>query len=162
MGPPVDETLEKWLWIDRRAASDDGEGCVLWPWGTIGAGYGTIRAYRRMTLVTHLVLELSGSRRPPEPNGDALHSCDTPLCCNRRHLSWGSDADNGRQKAERGRGRSREGVEHHNAKLTPDRVREMRRLLAEGATLAACGNLFGVSKPIVARIRDGHAWKHVT
>lgn len=44
----------------------------------------------------------------PIPTGlFVLHHCDNPPCCNDRHLFLGTQLDNGRDKARKGRARNR-------------------------------------------------------
>lgn len=154
---------EKWLWLEQRAVAAEGSECVLWPWGLTSAGYGSISCGGRSRLISHLILEMSGSSRPDFPRNHALHSCDVRTCGNRSHLSWGTNAENIRQKMLRGRSKvGPVGVAHHNAKLNPEKVRQVRTLLAGGLPLDAVAERFQVSRPAIARIRDGRAWKHVT
>lgn len=54
------------------------------------------------------------------------------------------------------------GERQHLAKLTDERVREMRRLYASGGlSFTAIGRLFGVSRPNAAYVIKGQTWKHV-
>jgi hypothetical protein len=53
------------------------------------------------------------------------------------------------------------GEDSHNAKLTADAVRELRRLHAEGATLRALADKFGVSNVSVYNAVARITWKHV-
>lgn len=46
-------------------------------------------------------------------------------------------------------------------KLTPKEVREIRRLLSKGDTLAGIARKYGVSARTIGRIRDGEAWSSV-
>lgn len=53
------------------------------------------------------------------------------------------------------------GTEHKGAKLTPDKVREIRKALATGDSLSSVGRLFGVSAGAIWAINRGSTWKHV-
>ena len=55
-------------------------------------------------------------------------------------------------------------MQHHNgnAKLTPQRVREMRQLRSEGWSYPKLAREFGVGENQVAKICKGTAWAHVT
>lgn len=50
------------------------------------------------------------------------------------------------------------GTRHHNAKLTPDLVREIR---ASGETTVELGRRIGVSPSTISNVRRGNAWAHV-
>lgn len=53
------------------------------------------------------------------------------------------------------------GAGHHNSKLNPDKVREIRRLFAEGSTLTELGDRFGVHKATISGIVRRKEWSHV-
>jgi len=55
-----------------------------------------------------------------------------------------------------------QGVEHHKAKLTPDIVREIRRMRADGVDRSTIATTFGITKTAVYYIDIGKNWKHVT
>lgn len=84
----------------EEALQTDTDACILWPYGRRVRGYGAIAVNRRPQLVSRLVCERAhgaGGQRL------ALHSCDTPACINKRHLSWGTQSDNVQQMWDRGR-----------------------------------------------------------
>jgi hypothetical protein len=91
----------RWL---VAAIAQPPSGCLDWPFAKHEKGYGQLKVQGATRKVTHLVLEMSGRPRPAGLH--ALHSCDRPSCINPTHLSWGTNAENQRQKAERGRKRS--------------------------------------------------------
>ncbi len=47
------------------------------------------------------------------------------------------------------------------AKLTPDAVRQVRRDLAAGHSIASIARAFEVGRDTIVDIRDGITWKHV-
>lgn len=50
-----------------------------------------------------------------------------------------------------------------NAKLNPDKVREIRRLYAQGGiSQQRLGDMFGIDQTIVSDIVRRRSWKHVT
>lgn len=69
------------------------------------AGYGQIRrgaATDGMVLAHRAAWELANNTTVPD-GMYVLHSCDTRLCCNPRHLRPGTQAQNIKQAYERGR-----------------------------------------------------------
>lgn len=88
-------------WVFAQCRVTEG-GCWEWGRARFPAGYGKMCVGpRKGILVTRFVLGLeSGDSR------EAIHSCDNPPCCNPAHLRAGTHADNMRDMAERGRGRT--------------------------------------------------------
>ncbi|MGF9774784.1 HNH endonuclease signature motif containing protein [Priestia aryabhattai] len=78
------------------------------------------------------------------------HACDVPTCVNPLHLQLGTQADNMREKAERGR--APKGDNHSSSKIT--NAETLLVLVADG-TQKAIGEKFGVSQMQVGDIRNG-------
>jgi DNA-binding XRE family transcriptional regulator len=55
----------------------------------------------------------------------------------------------------------RKGIDNHNAKLNPDKVREIRAKLANGAKRAELAGEFQVSKATIADIDRRITWRDV-
>jgi hypothetical protein len=97
-------------------------------------------------------------RGPIPPGLHVCHKCDTPSCVNPDHLFLGTAADNMADKCAKGRGNFRRGMTSGRAKLTDADVvaiRADRRLQAEIA------EAYGVSNPIISRIKSRKIWAHV-
>lgn len=96
--------------IERFYAKVDRSGgpTACWPWlgarqkSRGGGERGRIREGGRGTKIWHahrLALALStGADRPAL---EAMHTCDTPLCCNPAHLLWGTHPQNMRDYARK-------------------------------------------------------------
>lgn len=86
-----------WAKVDKRSPNE------CWPWtaGTNRLGYGRISVEGDGYGATHVALALDGRPRPGRLL--ALHSCDNPPCQNPHHLRWGTNADNMRDRNDRGR-----------------------------------------------------------
>lgn len=146
-----------WFWRFCAQIGTGGED-DCWPWigHGLAAGYGTIAIDGKAWLATHLSLTVSGEPRPE--GGLALHTCDNPRCVNPKHLWWGSQADNMRDMADKGRGNAPRGSRNWLAKLTDDDVREIRASVRPASALAS---KYGVDRSKICRIRNRKAWAHV-
>jgi len=113
---------------------------------------------RRTTHVHTAVLEAFRGRRPARlvaghRNGD---SRDNQL----ENLDWITHQENEADK--RRHGRRAFGSRNSQAKLTEDRVREMRELRTlHGYAYRKLARLFGVSPPTATRICQRQMWRHV-
>lgn len=56
----------------------------------------------------------------------------------------------------------RKGGEHPFAKLTEDKVKEIKLAFRKGATNKELGDAYGVAPSCINQIRRGLRWKHVT
>jgi hypothetical protein len=142
-----------WQKVDRVS----GQPCWLWTAWRNSSGYGCV-----------------------------LHHCDTPACCNPNHLWLGTYKDNALDMCRKGRQAtgdahgskthperwsrgSANGTHTHpervprgearvNAKLTEAQVKEIRSASGLNREIAA---KYGVSEPLISRIRSGIRWQHV-
>jgi hypothetical protein len=96
-----------------------------------------------------------------DPALHVLHSCDNPRCVNPAHLRLGSHQDNMQDAKERGRFNPERGADRYNAKLDPGKVRQIRRLRAEGISQASVAKMFDINPGTVSRITRRLRWKHV-
>jgi hypothetical protein len=135
-----------WPWRGNRAM--DGYGSLLVAAPT-PSGHTTARAHRLMFEAV----------RGPVPSGMFVcHTCDNPACVNPSHLWLGTAADNSRDMVAKGR--KKKGAAHHNAKMTPEGVAELRALHATGTrTLKSLGEQFGIGTSQVHRLVNNQSWK---
>ena len=91
-----------WSKVDRRGPDE------CWPWaGCVSSdGYGSFK------LASYYVVTASRfaliSHAQAEPKGrHVLHRCDNPICCNPKHLRFGTIAQNARDRVRKGRARGR-------------------------------------------------------
>lgn len=134
-----------WSKVDVRGADD----CWLWTRCVSTPGYGQFcgRSAHRVAY------ELA---KGPIPQGlCVLHSCDVRRCCNPAHLRVGTNADNMRDKLERGR-------EGHGAyrKLTARQVRAIRAK-AHRMSTHTLAREYAISQSSIWLIINGRSYKHV-
>ena len=157
-----------WAKVDRRGPDE------CWPWnGATNAysGHGQfaweaipgkgrsrlIGAHRAAWMLTHGI-EIRSKKI------EVCHRCDTPPCCNPRHLFIGTHADNMRDCRQKGRNRlppALLGSSNNRAKLTDERVRELRARYAAGENLSQLSRSLGMARSSLSRIVKGDGWKHV-
>jgi len=89
------------------------------------------------------------------------HKCDNPSCINPEHLELGTVADNNMDKVNRGRQPRLFGEKNGVAKLTKQKVKEIKRLLEKGETVKGIARKFAVTPKAIRNIRDGKSWPHV-
>lgn len=90
------------------------------------------------------------------------HVCDNPACVNPEHLVAGTQADNVRDRDERGR--TALGSKSGAAKLTEPMVAAARALYIPGSRefgARALARRFGVDHRSMGRALNGETWKHV-
>ena len=100
---------------------------------------------------------LATGRQPWELQ--VCHSCDNPRCCNPDHLFLGTNWDNARDCVKKGRvplGEARSG-----AKLTAEKVREIRSALLDGCSRRELAQKFNMSWNAIRDISIGRSWRHV-
>lgn len=171
----IDPAVRFWSFVDKS-----GE-CWLWTSGNFPSnsksrGYGSfwlngrnIGAHRAAWIFTH---------GPILESLSVLHSCpggDNPRCVNPAHLRIGSDADNGRDRAERGQAAMGErngkathpestvrGSSHGMARLTDAAVLSIRAEAARGQTThREQAARYGVTRDHIASIVQGRTWRHL-
>lgn len=117
--------------------------------------YRAVGTMTRKFYVHALVLE---AFRGPRPEGMQARHLDGNRFNNRAdNLAWGTPSENNRDKERHGTGGR--GERNPMARLTQDRVKEMRRLhSAGGLTFKALASRFGVSAMTAWRAVQHHSW----
>lgn len=140
---------------ETGSVPEPNTGCWLWL-GYTTAGYAVAPRLRKNGRqfnfrLTRLILGLT------DPKVFACHKCDQPSCVNPAHLFAGTQLDNMRDGATKGR--VNRGTANGMARLSPDTVKAI--YAAEG-TRRAIAKTFGVAQSQVTRIKLGQRWAHVT
>jgi len=134
-------------------------GCWLWTASKDSWGYGHIRIDTVLTKA-HRFMYSEHNGKIPE-GLKVCHRCDTPACINPEHLFLGTDADNMKDRDQKGR--NAKGEMHGTSKLTEKDVIDIKNLLKttdlKQREIAA---IFNIGGDVISRIKTGNAWKHVT
>lgn len=117
----------------------------------------TVAGKRRRLQVSRLLLETFVG--PPKAGQQALHADDDPRHNYLRNLRWGTPKDNGADAKRNGR--TCRGSQLSWSKLTPAKVKQMRRLRARKWSYARLGRKFNVSAPTAYHACVGNTWQHV-
>lgn len=146
-----------WAYVDKSAGE---EAC--WPWlrGFFEQGYGCV-VWGTETRGAHTVAyELENGRVPK--GVCVLHSCDNRPCCNPKHLSAGSKADNAADA--KSKDRHTRGARHSLAKLSDEDVAMIRERYVKYDRehgMGAIAREYKVSKQCVWLALKGKSWAHV-
>lgn len=108
------------FWTRKRVTES---GCWLYGGLVDQNGYGVVKAGGVPTRAHRYAYQLAKGSIPDGLH--VCHTCDTPPCINPDHLYVGTNADNMRDRRERGRYAT--GDAHPYAKLTQAQVAEIRR-----------------------------------
>lgn len=145
-----------------------GEACWEWagfrqprPGGILS--YGPFCVRKRKTLAHRMAWMLVHG--PIAAGLVVRHRCDNVACVRPDHLLVGTQAENLADMRARGRAcfpQIRTGAAHHAARLTPEKVRELRALYAAGGiSFAAMGEHFGIHPTSAHAIVKRESWRHV-
>lgn len=85
------------------------------------------------------------------------HRCDNPVCVNPAHLFVGNAKDNSHDMVAKGR--ALDGEKAPWARLTWEKVREMRARLSDGETHRSLAIEYGVCHQMVGMIGRRERWK---
>lgn len=148
-------TIEERFWekVDKKGKDE----CWNWKGGKDSHGYGEFYYNKAMTIVQ--VHRLSWIVN----NGDipdglyVLHSCDNPACVNPKHLFLGTHQDNMKDKVHKGRQST--GEDCYNAKLTYEKVKELRDEYINGVRIEELSMKYGISTSGICDVVHNKRWK---
>ena len=141
-----------------KVAEPDENGCHLWTAYTNKGGYGRFHYLGRMVGAHRYA---AGMLDWP-PSIKTRHTCNVRACVNPEHLTFGTQADNIRDRDEAGRQARQKGVDHGGAKLTEEQVIEIRsRYAAGGVFQRALAAEYGVSQSVISEIVRRVSWAHL-
>lgn len=151
----MDKQDQARFWGKVRKASNTE--CWHWTAHSHERGYGVFWLGKKSIRANRLALILT-SGPPPFDGAMALHSCDTPSCCNPAHLRWGTAQDNVDDKILR-RGPAR-GENAPRSTITADQVDLIYRRRLEGYTITEIADEIGAPYTTVENVYTGNAWSH--
>lgn len=153
---PSDEQAQR-FWAKVRVA--EGDACWLWTASLNKYGYGQFGLDRkRRSVRAHRLAFFLYYGADPYPC-DILHRCDNRACCYPEHFFLGNRKDNANDRDAKGR--TLHGIQLPQAKLTEEKVREIRKRRAAGDSYYSLARDFDLTPSGVYYIVTRH-WKHVT
>lgn len=150
-----------WKRVDIRGEDE------CWNWtGFAPYGYGRISIGPRenvFEISVHRVVMVFELRDNLPTHLFALHSCiGNKRCCNPNHLRLGTQTENIADMDRQGRRVPAFGVRNGAAKLSPEKVVEIRRLYSSGNwTLKELAAKFGVFFSTIHKVVSGERWAQV-
>lgn len=137
----------------ESALSSETDECLAWPYAE-HRGYGIVYYEGQRWRVNRLVCTIAHGSVPSDIH-EAAHSCGNARCANPNHLRWATPLENAQDKFSHNT--MLRGEKIVGAKLTADKVREIRRL-RNSMTCIAIAHLFGVTEANVSVIAKRKSW----
>lgn len=133
-------------------------GCWEWQAATDRSGYGQFNLHGKV-LPAHKV-SYQWTNGKVKKGLVLMHTCDNRKCCNPDHLIPGTQAENMADMVAKGR--STRGRKHHAAKMTPTKVKNLRKGYESGDhTITSLSNKYNISSSAVSAIVNNLTWTHV-
>jgi hypothetical protein len=145
----------------EKVSPEPNTGCWLYLGACDKGGYGIVRNNGKNVRCNRLSLEHFRSAELA-PGLLACHACDNPNCVNPEHLYAGTNSDNQKDAAARGRSKGWSVVPRCKtpaAKLTPNQVLEIRNRRSEPASRLA--EEFRVKSHAIRDIWSRRTWTHL-
>lgn len=144
-------------WLNEVVAAPPQDECIVWPFAIdTTSGYGKL-FYRGRYCTAHRVALVIATGENPEGMEAAHGPCHNRACCNPRHLSWKTVAENHADKVRDGT--HNRGANHTSAKLTPEQVLS---IVADQREHKVIATEHGVSRSVVSSIKVGGHWNWLT
>lgn len=146
----LDDTVK--TYIKNKTEWEPITGCLLWAYSTDSSGYGCAWVDKRVVGAHRVAWTCEHGPIPSDLQ--VCHKCDTPACCNTKHMFLGTHTDNMRDRSRKKRF-DISGTKNGRARLSETDVRiivastDKTRILAER---------FGVGMSHIRQIQRGLAW----
>lgn len=146
------------FWRKVNIKSDDE--CWLWNACVNKKGYGAFQARKlKITKIAHRIAYLLGYGSLDE-DLMVCHSCDTPGCCNPKHLFQGNAKQNSEDMVKKGR--SPIGSKQGLTTLSEEDVAAIKSCLKTGRfQQKELARKFNVVQQTISRINTGKDWRHI-
>ena len=160
-GRPANTAEVLWSKVEKKGEDE------CWPWlGYSNGKYGRTeindKSYYAHRVIFDLVnpgiINLNAPKNTDE-HGFIMHSCDNPICCNPKHLSIGTHADNMADKVAKGRQKFFPSDTGPRCKLTMEQARQARQLRKDGISVINLAKQFGISLPSMKTLLAGKSYK---
>lgn len=141
--------------VDARGEQE----CWNWKGGKTSEGYGKFSVARDSLLAHRVAWQIANGRAPRE-GYDIAHApviCHNPSCCNPSHLSEKTKSEN--QADRLIDGTASRGEKNGSAKLSWEKVFQIRELGRKGVTQTARANIFEVSQATISLIDLNEIWR---
>lgn len=159
----TDRTERFWLIVDTNGPTvrDDLGPCWVWVNRPTRNGYGVFGFENKQEYAHRYSWELHFG--PIPPGLEVCHKCDNRRCVRSDHLFLGTQKDNIRDAAAKGRLRTRayKGEENGSHKLTEKTVLTIRNLCAEGVSQKELIVTLGMSQTTISAVVARRSWKHI-
>ena len=142
-GYTIDPTTGCWMW-DRAKTSQEN------------FTYGVLQVDRKPVLAHRF--SYTRFKGAISEGLFVCHTCDRPSCVNPAHLWLGTNAENTKDRDEKGRGGTSVGERNGASKLTVIEVSRIKEGLRAGRTQQDLANTFGVSVGAVGKIKRVETW----
>jgi hypothetical protein len=128
---------------------------ACWNWtGASRNGYGLFGLRGAMVGTHRLALVQSSGLNPADL--DCCHNCNNRKCVNPTHLRWDTRTNNLHDRIAAGT--DPKGERHGMSKLTEEQILAIR---ADDRSQRIIATEYGVSQPLISKIKSGDAWKHL-
>lgn len=146
---PIEERFKRFFTPGKKSE------CWFWRGYKTRLGYGYLAVAKHRPILAHRFSYIF-YKGPISDGLHVLHACDIPACINPNHLKLGTHADN--LADAKNKGRMQRGGKRWNAKLTPSRVRAIRK---DKRVYAAIAAKYGVDPSLISYVKTGKIWQHI-
>lgn len=147
------------LKIDKSHHPQD---CWIWKGFITPTGYGRYKWMQHNWLAHRLVWHLYVEELL-DSSIKLCHTCDNRLCVNPVHLWKGTQQENISDCVTKGRNNHglKYGTDNINARLNPDKVKQIRSLFDNGLSVSELGRRFNIARKAIYCVIKHETWKHV-